>query len=223
MTLLPRAYLTPVFDSDDPIIGREMYLRPSLWAVVFGHLGLLTNSWAWRQSEDPTGATVQDVTAEIEAELLRVEFTHMYIGEMRPFATAAPPAGWLRCDGTIYENIDYPELAAAIHAGYVVDADHFRVPDGTRRAFIDGVAVGVHEGSEMHTNTEAEMFQHAHEYEKTVAAASTVLGELPGIELGAYSTELTNFFGEGEPYSILNPVEGTQWYIRAAWPTAGGA
>ena len=222
MTLLPRAYLTPVFSDTDPIIGREMYLRPSLWAVVFSHLGLLTNSWAWRQSEDPTGATRFEVTEEIEQALLRLEFTHMYIGEMRPFATADPPDGWLRCDGTVYANIDYPELASVIHSGYVVDADHFRVPDGTRRAFVDGVDIGTHEGSETHTNTEAEMYQHAHEYEKTVVAASIVLGELTGYQLGAYETELTSFIGESEEYSILNPLEGTQWYIRAAWPTAGG-
>lgn len=220
MTLLPRAYLTPVFDSDDPIIGREMYLRPSLWAVVFGHLGLLTNSWAWRQSEDPTGATVKDVTAEIEAELLRLEFTHMYIGEIREFARETPPDGWLRCNGATYANEDYPELAAVINIGLVVDDDHFRVPDRDRRLGMDGVTVGMQGGEEEHALTSVENAEHEHDY--WTALYFDFLVTAPG-EAGVWAGGIpatTDPGGEGVPHNNMQPYEGTQFFIRAAWPTA---
>jgi len=222
VALLPRQYLTPKFDADDPIIGREMYLRPSLWAVFFGHMDSLTYPWNWRQSEDPTGASIDEVVAEIKQALLSVEFTHMYIGELRPFALADPPEGWLRCDGATYANTDYPLLAEVIHPGYVVDADNFRVPDGNRRIFVDGIYPGMQEGSETHTNTIEELVPHTH----TVIDPGAIL-VLPGtgpefaLTYPGAPTD-TGSTGDGEEYSILNPVEGTQWYIRAAWPTAGG-
>jgi len=218
---LPVAWLTPKFEASDPLIPRTMQLRPSEWVVVFAVLEWLANSYNWVQA-DPLDATVEQVTQElIYARTVLEKGASMYIGEIQEFATEDPPEGWLRCTGAVYANVDYPLLAAVIHNGYVVDADHFRVPDRVRRLGMDDIYPGMQEGSETHTNTVAELAPHHHTYDKTIAAASTVLGELPGIELGAYASTDTGTTGSGTPYSILNPVEGTQFYIRAAWPTAG--
>lgn len=222
MSNIPVAWLTPKFEASDPLIPRTMQLRPSEWVVVFAVLEELAKDWNWFQA-DPAHATVEQVVNElIYARTVLEKGASMYIGEIQEFATADPPEGWLRCTGAIYANVDYPLLAAVIHPGFVVDADHFRVPDRVRRLGMDDIYPGMQEGSEFHTNTIAELVPHHHTYDKTVAAASTVLGELPGFELGAYSTTDTSDTGSGNAYSILPQVEGTQFYIRAAWPTAGG-
>lgn len=222
MSKLPVAWITPKFEDTDPLISRAMQLRPSLWVVVFAVLEELASSWNWYQA-DPSDATVQQVVNElIEARIVLEKGAQMFIGEIREFATADPPEGWLRCTGAVYANVDYPLLASVIHPGFVVDADHFRVPDRVRRFGMDDIYPGMQEGSEVHTNTLAELVPHHHTYDKTVAAASTVLGELPGVELGAYASTETGDTGGGDEYSILNPVEGTQFFILAAWPTAGG-
>lgn len=222
MSNLPVAWITPKFEDTDPLISRAMQLRPSLWVVVFAVLEQLAENWNWYQA-DPSDATIDQVVNElIAARTVLEKGAQMYIGEIREFATENPPEGWLRCTGATYLNTDYPLLAAVIHPGFVVDATHFRVPDRVRRLGMDDIYPGMQEGSEFHTNTLAELVSHHHTYDKTVAAASTVLGELPGVELGAYASTDTSDTGSGNQYSILNPVEGTQFYILAAWPTAGG-
>lgn len=222
MSNLPVAWITPKFEASDPLIPRTMQLRPSEWVVVFAILEEMAKPWNWFQ-DDPTHATVQQVIQEfIDARTVLEKRPSMYIGEIREFATADPPEGWLRCNGATYLNVDYPLLAAAIHPGYVVDGTHFKVPDRNRRMGMDGIYPAMQEGSETHTNTVGELVPHHHSYDKTVVAASVVLGELAGFELGDYLSTPTSDTGGGNAYSILNPVEGTQFYIRAAWPTAGG-
>jgi len=55
------------------------------------------------------------------------------IGSIHPLATAVVPFGWLECDGTTYARTDYPALYAALHPGFIVDADFFVVPDLRQR------------------------------------------------------------------------------------------
>lgn len=198
-----------------------MQLRPSLWVVVFAILEEQARSWNWFQ-DDPTHATVQQVIEElIAARSVLEKGPSMYIGEMRAFATADAPEGWLRCDGATYANVDYPLLAAAIHPGYVVDADNFRVPDGDQRAFVDGFYPGTQGGEATHVLTEEEMPAHTHSYNEPSGEFIALTGEEPVVLLiNPFGT--TGSTGGGEAHNNMQPYEGTQWYIRAAWPTAGG-
>lgn len=49
-------------------------------------------------------------------------------GEVRLFAGATPPAGWLWCDGAQLQIIDYPALYAAIGVQFGGDSNTFQVP-----------------------------------------------------------------------------------------------
>lgn len=199
-----------------------MQLRPSLWVVVFAVIEQLAESWNWYQA-DPSDATVDQVVNElIAARTVLEKGAQMFIGEIREFATADPPEGWLRCTGATYANVDYPLLAAVIHPGFVVDADHFRVPDRVRRLGMDDIYPGMQEGSEFHTNTLAELVPHTHSYDKIVATLIDPGVSPSVIGIDDINAEPTGSTGTGDEYSILNPVEGTQFYILAAWPTAGG-
>jgi len=199
-----------------------MQLRPSLWVVVFAVLEELAKNWNWAKT-DPTHATVEQVISElVAARTVLEQGASMYIGEIREFATADPPEGWLRCTGATYANVDYPLLAAVIHPGFVVDADHFRVPDRVRRLGMDDIYPGMQEGSEFHTNTLAELVPHTHSYDQVVATLIDPGVSPSVIGIDDINTVQTGSTGSGDAYSILNPVEGTQFYILAAWPTAGG-
>jgi hypothetical protein len=71
-------------------------------------------------------------------------------GVVLPYAVSTPPAGWLLCDGTAYNQADYPELYAALGTLYntqinpttgaaytAPSAGQFRVPD-YRAIFLRG-------------------------------------------------------------------------------------
>ena len=220
MSLSPTAYPTPVFNPDDAVIGVELHLRTDLMAVVFAHIELLGSSWAWVKGDDPASAAVQDVIAEMRAARAAMELYQMFIGEIREFATEDPPAGWLRCNGAVYANADYPLLAAVIHSGFIEDSTHFRVPQRDHRLGMDGIYPGMQDGSATHTNTLGEMYPHGHGY--VSASAALINGGLEAPAASAVTlAAVTDSAGGGAAYSILNPVEGTQVYIRAAWPSAG--
>jgi len=197
-----------------------MQLRPSEWEVVFALIEDMSKVWNWVQ-DDPSHATVQEVIDEfIVARTILEKGPSMYIGEVREFAIADSPEGWLRCDGATYANVDYPLLAAVIHAGFVVDADNFRVPDRGQRVGVDGFTVASQGGEANHTMTVAELVSHRHAQDQFGTAASVVLGTEPGFEI-APEAGYTDYEGGGEAFNVRDPYEGTQFYIRAAWPTAG--
>lgn len=58
-------------------------------------------------------------------------------------ASAAAPAGWLMCNGAVYPNTTYPDLAAAIGNTYGgVSGTSFAVPDLTGRVIVGKSASG---------------------------------------------------------------------------------
>ena len=67
-------------------------------------------------------------------------------GEVRYFALAIAPAGWMVADGSLYRSVDYPELFAAIGttfgsgSPFFADLD-FTIPD-LRGEFIRGLDLG---------------------------------------------------------------------------------
>lgn len=63
------------------------------------------------------------------------------LGAVWPFASASPPPHTLLCDGATYLRADYPNLYSSLDAAFIIDADHFRVPDLIHK-FVFGADVG---------------------------------------------------------------------------------
>lgn len=210
------AYETPAFDSSDPVVCHELRLRPSLWAVVFNTLELLGNSYSWKQ-EDETHATVQEVIAEIRTATDAAIFSEcIMIGEVRYITTAVPD--WcLICDGATYLKADYPDLWTVIDAAYEIDTDHFRVPDLIARFPLGSGVLAVQGGEDQHTLTVAEIPSHRHSQDQFSTAASTVLGELPGLAI-APAAGFTGFTGGGDPHNNMPPYETMLPVIVARHP-----
>lgn len=140
------------------------------------------------------------------------------LGEIKELAIATIPDWLLLCDGATYDRVDYPDLYTILDGAFIIDADTFRVPDRTRRLGMGGVAMGTQEGSENHTNTLGELVPHHHQYTETILASTVVLGALTGLSLSDDTTSNTTETGDGDEYSILNPVEGSAFYIVAKYP-----
>jgi len=58
------------------------------------------------------------------------------IGQVIAYVTADPPTNVLPCDGSQYLRTDYPELYAILDSAFIVDADHFAVPDLMGRVIV---------------------------------------------------------------------------------------
>jgi microcystin-dependent protein len=122
------------------------------------------------------------------------------IGEIKMFAGSAAPAGYLLCDGTVYNNTAIPLLAPILNNKFGgVSGTSNAVPD-LRAAFPVGVGVGAGGtvalgqagGEATHTLAAAEMPSHTH--------AATVTLTDPG-----HSHQVANAFGNRPPASGSGP------------------
>lgn len=93
------------------------------------------------------------------------------IGEIKQYAGATVPTGWLECDGSEVAVADYPLLYAAIGDlwGTPSDSDHFilpnfkgKVPVGHDTSQTEFDTVGESGGAKTHTLTEAQIPAHTH-------------------------------------------------------------
>lgn len=87
------------------------------------------------------------------------------VGTITPLLSDAIPAGWLKCDGSQYSEIDYPDLFSVLPAAFKSGTD-FVVPNLTGRSLIgDGgaYALGDTGGEATHSLTLDEIPAHAHD------------------------------------------------------------
>ena len=110
----------PVYDNGDPISGREATIidEDALNGFRALLLGLAQTAGL------PTNATHAQI---MEAFKQRVVIT----GEVKAFAGAAAPTGWLLCDGALVSRTTYADLFAAIGVAYGAadDSTTFALPD----------------------------------------------------------------------------------------------
>lgn len=92
------------------------------------------------------------------------------VGQIMPLMMTSVPANMLLCDGSTHLRVDYPELYAVIDSFFIVDADHFKVPNLLGRVPIGAgsgfglptYAFGVLGGEYQHAITINEMPLHNH-------------------------------------------------------------
>lgn len=102
-------------------------------------LGNLPNA----KSDDPTSNS-SDVLASTKAvSTAKKQVTDSLVGQVSAFASANPPAGWLRCNGAAVSRTTYADLFAAIGTRFGAGngATTFNVPD-LRGEFVRGLDEG---------------------------------------------------------------------------------
>lgn len=160
-------------------------LSPTSQAVLFYATKFWSEKYNW-YSSNPLD-TISDIewdTIQAYVDGLLYEAKNPMIGLVIPFVTADPPANVLPCDGSTYLRDDYPALYSVLDSIYIVDTDHFSVPDLRGRTVIGAGSgsgltsrsVGASGGEETHQLSVTELASHDH----TIPLTATTLAVEPG-------------------------------------------
>jgi microcystin-dependent protein len=141
-------------------------------AVLFYATNYLTVRKNWIDANTPLDEITDSEwdTLDKYVSNLLYEAKKPMIGAIIPFVTQDPLPNVLPCDGSTYLRVDYPNLYDVIDTFFIVDADHFNVPDLRGRTVI-GVGnggglsnrnIGDSGGEETHQLTTSEIPSHGH-------------------------------------------------------------
>jgi len=141
-------------------------------AVLFYATNYLKRRENWIDQNTPLDSISDSEWDTLEAYVdnLLYEAKNPMIGMIIPFVTQDPLPNVLPCDGSTYLRVDYPNLYDVLDPFFIVDSDHFNVPD-LRGKTVIGVGagsglsnrnVGDSGGEEQHTLSTGEIPSHSH-------------------------------------------------------------
>lgn len=198
-------YLTP--STMAGVILRPLYIPRPFLTQVSGALLELTKVYNWESYGDMTPDECVDA---MNAMIDQYYEGNPMIGVVLPYASANCPSNMLPCDGSIYARVDYPALFASLDTAFILDADHFVVPD-----MVDYVpagagntgAVGDKAGTNTVTLTDGQMPRHSHSITKAYGdgVVNGYLGEIPALVI-TQSVEVTTVAGNDEPHENRQPT-----------------
>jgi len=184
-------------------------------AVLFYATPYLTSRNNWIDHSDPYDTVTDEEWDTISAYVdgLLYEAKNPMIGLIMPFVTADPPPDVLPCDGAEYLREDYPILYDVLDAAFIVDADHFIVPDLRGRTIIgagDGSGlttrnVGDTGGEENHELTESEIPSHSHTIPLTFTTLAVEPGEVAVLSPVPILTDSTGSTGGDDTHNNMQP------------------
>lgn len=200
-------------------------LSPTSLAVLF----YATRFWSLKRnwlSGDPLDeiTDVQWDTIQAYVDGLLYEVKTPMIGMIIPFITESPPANVLACDGSTYLRDDYPALYEALDPIFIVDADHFSVPDLRGRTVIgagDGAGLtsrsaGDTGGEEAHQLTESELASHSHTIQDTITTAAAEPGEVAVLTPIPIVPAYTGATGGDSPHNNMQPFYALNYGVIAS-------
>lgn len=143
------------------------------YSLLIGAMSRLYRADYWAtDDEDELRELSETVLNAIAASLDDRGCEMRILGEIVAYAGAVPPAGWLLCDGSIFQRADYPELYDLLGDAYgptsetqsVLPNLRARVPVGRASGDADFGSLGNVGGEKTHTLTVGEMPVHNHGY-----------------------------------------------------------
>lgn len=137
----------------------DQFLR-NFWGAILN----LCEVWNWEQFGSMTQAQAAALAQAMYYEAVD-DGDFCMIGMVFPFASANLPPHSIECIGGTYLRVDYPLLYAALDAAFIIDADHFTVPDLRDNVVVgagSSYAVAAVGGEPSHTLNLSELPAHTH-------------------------------------------------------------
>lgn len=186
----------------------------------------------WATSDTTELRSALAYAAEMQARFKLLAFNPFPVGMIFPFGGEIAPAGYLLCDGSVYDANDYPELFAQIGYYYGGSGDNFNVPDLINRVVVGSggnFSIGDAGGESAVTLDVGEIPSHSHSdigHAHGIGATTTTLafepGEVPVLTplplipafTGTASANLANT-GGGGAHNNMQPFLATIYIIYA--------
>lgn len=195
-------------------------------AVLFYATPYLTARHNWIDRNNPTDEITDSDWDTISAYVdgLLYEAKVPMIGMIFPYVTESPPANVLACDGSEYLRVDYPELFSVLDSVFIVDSDHFTVPDLRGRTVIgagDGSGLSSRSagdigGEETHQLTESELASHVHTIPLTATTLAVEPGEVTVQTPVPFFTQNTGSTGGDSAHENMQPFLALNYGILAS-------
>ena len=159
---MPNLAAVQAIASDTP--PRTVMLSGMSITVLFSALDACNRLYDWQGAGFGLDPAEIDLIDEILGDA-RHELMVGMIGQVIMSAGNNAPYGTLICDGATYERTDYPDLYAILPGIFIVDGDHFKVPD-LRETFPYGssstISIGDTGGEASVTLSESQIPAHVH-------------------------------------------------------------
>lgn len=206
--------------------GGIFRLSPEDLAVFFWASNYLEARYNWKNRkvwyDEVTDTQWDAIEAMVSSALGAIKVP--ILGLIIPFATEDPPPNVLPCDGSIYLREEFPDLYDVLASIFIVDADHFQVPDLRGRTVIgagsgSGLSnrnVGDVGGEETHQLTVGELASHSHSIELTTSVPGVAPGEVGFDVTIPILPDATGNTGGDEPHNNMQPFYALNYGIVAS-------
>lgn len=168
-------------------------------------------------SVDVTNEDWDTLSAYVDG--LLYEAKNPMIGMIFPLVTLDPPPNVLPCDGSSYLRVDFPELFAVLDTPFIVDEDHFIVPDLRGKTVIGAggsYSNGNTGGEESHALDVSEIPSHDHTIPLTATTLAVEPGEVTVLTPIPIFTSTTGATGGNVSHNNMQPYFALNYGIVAA-------